>query len=90
MPSLHTAWAVWVALTVMAMTPRWRWWVLGWLHVALTVFFVVVTGNHYVIDVVAGAVTVAVAWLAVSRLRSQRLPRLSPAAAERIPAWVES
>ena len=71
MPSLHTAWAVWVALTVVVMTTSVRWRVAAWLHVVLTVFFVVVTGNHYLVDVVAGVVTIAVAW----RI-SQRLPRL--------------
>jgi hypothetical protein len=62
MPSLHSAWAVWVALTVMAMTSR-RWLHgLAWLHVALTFVFVVLTGNHYVIDIVAGIATALVAW----------------------------
>ena len=89
MPSLHTAWAVWVALTVMAMTPRLRWRVLGWLHVVLTVFFVIVTGNHYLVDVVAGAGTVAVAWTG-SRWISQRVPRISAASAEPARAMVES
>ena len=75
MSSLHTAWAVWVALTVMLMTRSTRWRALGWLHVVLTVFFVIVTGNHYLVDVVAGVATAAVAWAV-----SQRVPRL-PAAA---------
>lgn len=73
MPSLHTAWAVWVALTVMLMTRSWRWRVLGWLHVVLTVFFVIVTGNHYVVDVVAGVATIALTWFV-----SQRVPRVRP------------
>jgi hypothetical protein len=62
MPSLHSAWAVWVALAVMSMTSR-RWLRgLAWLHVALTFVFVVITGNHYVIDIVAGIATALVAW----------------------------
>ena len=71
MPSLHTAWAVWVALTVAAMTVRLRWRVAGWAHLVLTVFFVIVTGNHYLVDVVAGVAAMTVAWLV-----SQRVPRL--------------
>lgn len=63
MPSLHVAWAVWVALTVATMTPRRRWRVLAWAHVALTCVVVVVTGNHYLLDLLAGAATCALAWL---------------------------
>jgi hypothetical protein len=62
MPSLHSAWAVWVALAVMTMTSRWWLRGLAWLHVALTFVFVVLTGNHYVIDIVAGIATALVAW----------------------------
>jgi hypothetical protein len=62
MPSLHSAWAVWVALAVMTMTSR-RWLRgLAWLHVVLTFVFVVLTGNHYVIDIVAGIATALIAW----------------------------
>lgn len=81
MPSLHTAWAVWVALTVWSMTPRpvWRW--LAWGHVAMTVVVVVFTGNHYVIDLLAGAATAVVAWALAGRAVSQEAPSLSPASA---------
>lgn len=54
LPSLHAAWACWVALTLTAMTAS-RWRALGWAHVALTTVVVVATGNHYLLDVVAGA-----------------------------------
>lgn len=68
MPSLHLAWATWVALTVMAMTPKLRWRVLGWLHVAVTSAVVVFTGNHYVIDLVAGTALALLTWAAASYL----------------------
>lgn len=55
MPSLHIAWATWVALQVLACT-RVRWArVAGVAHVVLTTVVVVVTANHFVLDVVAGA-----------------------------------
>jgi hypothetical protein len=83
MPSLHAAWAVWAALTIMVMTHR-RWVVgLGWVHVALTLVITVITGNHYVVDLVAGAATTAVAWAVTSRAAStqsevsQPVPRTS-------------
>lgn len=55
MPSLHTAWALWCALAVFALTRR-RW-VRGLAiaHVALTVLVILGTGNHYLADVIAGA-----------------------------------
>jgi membrane-associated phospholipid phosphatase len=78
MPSLHTAWAVWVAVTVMACSTSVRLRALGWAHVVLTVVITVITGNHYVIDLVAGAVTAGLAWR-VTRPRegSQDSPRQS-------------
>jgi hypothetical protein len=73
MPSLHTAWAVWVALTVTAMTGR-RWVrALAWAHVAVTVTVVVVTGNHYVLDVLAGVATATASWTVAPLLAARRL-----------------
>lgn len=77
MPSLHAGWAVWVALTVMTMTQRWWVRALAWLHVALTFVVVVITGNHYVVDVVAGSATVALAWSVAPVLAVRREPVLA-------------
>jgi hypothetical protein len=54
MPSLHVAWASWVALVV-TVTSRRRWvrWI-AWLYPAFTIWVVLATANHYVLDVVAG------------------------------------
>ncbi len=54
MPSLHVAWAVWCAL---ALYPMFRHWALRALVVAypvMTTVVVVATGNHYLLDAVAG------------------------------------
>ena len=49
MPSVHVLWAALVAVTVIrAGGSRWRWLVLA--DPILTIFFVVVTGNHYWLD----------------------------------------
>lgn len=61
MPSLHTAWAVWCALVVRRHSRP----VAGRLILAYpmaTAFGTIVTGNHYLLDVLAGAV---LAWAAV-------------------------
>ena len=63
MPSLHLAWAVWSAVVVRRIIgrPRWR---LAWLaYPIMTTVAVVLTGNHYLLDAVAGA---AVALFALS------------------------
>jgi len=63
-PSLHVAWAAWCAWALsLAMRGRWR--RLVWLYPALTSLVVVATGNHYVLDVVAGLAGLWVAVLAV-------------------------
>ena len=62
LPSLHAAWAIWVGLTVMTMTTRRSLRGLAWGHVAVTFVVVIITGNHYLIDLVAGAVVVGIAW----------------------------
>jgi membrane-associated phospholipid phosphatase len=78
MPSLHLAWAVWTASVAMLLLSRYRLRVLLVLYPAVTAVAVVVTGNHYVLDVLAG-VLVAVLALLASRaqitLRRTRMAR---------------
>ncbi len=72
MPSLHIGWAVWVCATVLTIT-RARW--ARRLAVAypfLTLVVVIATGNHYVLDVLAGALVAAIG-LTVPYLRARRL-----------------
>ena len=54
MPSLHLAWAMWVAIVAFAMLrgKAQRGWVF--LYPVMTTVAVIATGNHYVLDVVAG------------------------------------
>jgi membrane-associated phospholipid phosphatase len=55
MPSMHIGWSVFAALWLAAALPRWRIGaVLGGLHLALMCVTVVVTGNHYVLDIIGG------------------------------------
>jgi hypothetical protein len=66
MPSLHVAWALWCAL---ALVPRLRPRSLRWLagvYPALTLFAVLVTGNHFFLDALGGAAVVAAGWWAGS------------------------
>ena len=68
MPSLHCAWAVWTACAVTALHPRRRVRVAVWMLPALTILVVLVTGNHFVLDVVAGVLVAVLAILAARAL----------------------
>jgi hypothetical protein len=62
LPSLHVAYAVWVLRTVLVATDSKPWRTVAAAHVGVTVAIVVVTGNHYLIDVLAGAALAEGAW----------------------------
>jgi membrane-associated phospholipid phosphatase len=74
-PSLHLAWGVWASLTLWAMTRR-RWLrALAVAYPVVTLFAVMATGNHFLLDAVAGTLlTLLVAALA-SRLAAWRRGR---------------
>ncbi len=80
MPSLHIAWALWCTLAVWRMTRRVLLRALAALYPCLTALAVLATGNHYLLDVLAGALTLA---LAAALVRAWGRPRLGPAALRR-------
>jgi membrane-associated phospholipid phosphatase len=59
MPSLHIAWAVWCAVSMWRVARRPVLRALGVLYPCLTAFAVLATGNHYVLDMLAGALLAA-------------------------------
>lgn len=61
MPSLHVAWATWVGMQVVAATRHTVGRALAVSHGVLTSVIVVATANHYVLDVLAGALVAALA-----------------------------
>jgi hypothetical protein len=69
MPSLHIAWAVWCTLVLWRLSPRVWVRAVALLYPCLTVFAVLATGNHYLLDLLAGLATFAVA-VALVRLAS--------------------
>ena len=68
-PSLHGGYAMLCLIFVAALAwgTRWRWWVVGagTLYVLALSFARVYTGDHYVVDLVAGYLYAAAAFLAV-------------------------
>jgi hypothetical protein len=63
MPSVHVGWAVLVAVAVCSVT-RSRWRYLAVAHAAVTVFVVVVTGNHFWADGIVACALLGLALLA--------------------------
>jgi PAP2 superfamily len=61
MPSLHMAWAAWCALVLWRLSERLWVRVLAVLYPCLTAVAVLATGNHFVLDLLAGLLTAALA-----------------------------
>jgi hypothetical protein len=66
MPSLHLAWAVWSAVGIWVLTRRVWIRVLAVVYPFVTAFAVLATGNHYLLDAVAGVLLVPLAMLCVA------------------------
>jgi diacylglycerol O-acyltransferase / wax synthase len=86
MPSLHVGWAVWVTVVTMRARATRLGYSLAALHLLVTTAVVITTGNHYVLDVAAGAAIVAIAaggeWVravTAKRWRSVRAAKVAAA-----------
>ncbi len=86
MPSLHIAWAVWCSIAVWALTSRPWVRALAVLYPCLTALAVLATGNHFLLDIVGGLLTIAVAMLIVEALSRARRSGRAPARAAPAPA----
>ena len=76
MPSLHMAWALWCA-AVLVPRLRHRWSKgLAMAYPAVTLFAIIITANHYLLDAVAGAVTLAAGY-GLARLCERAFPRFA-------------
>jgi hypothetical protein len=78
MPSVHMAWSLFIAFTVVVVSgSRWRWLVIA--HPVTTMLVVVVTANHYWLDGAGAALLLGVAIpvaAAIERVRIRQLWRL--------------
>jgi hypothetical protein len=88
MPSLHIAWAVWCTFVLWRLSSRVWVRTVAVLYPCMTAFAVLATGNHYVLDLVGGLATFALAVALVRSasvahvtklLLSRRTGRLGPA-----------
>ena len=80
MPSLHCAWALWCGIVLAVMVRRTWVRVVGVLYPLSTFFVVMGSGNHFLLDVVAGAVLLLVVGGAVVLGARQVQNRRTPAA----------
>lgn len=69
MPSMHVGWAVLVGFLIWAFSTGLVARTLAVLHPLITSFVVVLTANHYVLDVIIGAALAGVMWYIVSGLQ---------------------
>lgn len=83
LPSLHVAWAAWVLLAVVALTRRRALRVLAAANLLATSSVVLLTGNHYVVDVLAGLVLTS-ACRAVCEAGAVRVPARVQAPVRRV------
>lgn len=81
MPSLHVAWALWCALAIMPVLRHTVSKLAIALYPALTILTIVVTGNHYWMDVVGGCATFGAGYLlatGIERWTRRRRGELDP------------
>jgi hypothetical protein len=74
LPSMHVGWAVWSGVALAALARRRVVRVSGAAYPLLITVVVVVTGNHYVLDALAGAAAVAVTGIAVLHVPAAPTP----------------
>ena len=67
-PSFHVGWNVLVAIAIFRACPNSDWRYLALIGPVAMISSVVLTGNHYVLDAVAGIIVVALAWFLADRI----------------------
>jgi hypothetical protein len=85
LPSLHMAWALWCAIAVMRCARSGVAQRLVWLYPAGTLFVILGTGNHWLLDAVAGALALGVGFAASRTIvpGRRRTAVAAPAAVDR-------
>jgi membrane-associated phospholipid phosphatase len=81
MPSLHFAWSLWCGLALFPVLRRWWTKALAALYPVCTLFAIVVTANHYILDAAGGAVCLGIGYLLAGLVTRRWAKRPAAAAA---------
>lgn len=77
MPSLHFGYALFIGIMLYALASgRWTRW-LGFGYAVVVLVAIIATGNHYIIDAVAGALVVLAAWAFAGNVQPAEAPQPS-------------
>jgi len=76
MPSLHFGWAMFCVCSTVPHIRRRGWRIAMMAYPGLTLTAIVLTGNHYILDAVAGAIVFGLAYLVSQRFTAAGRPRL--------------
>jgi hypothetical protein len=82
MPSLHVGWALWVSVALGRLSGRWFVQVISAVHVLVTLWVIMATGNHYLLDALGAVVVV---WLGTA-LSGVTLTGVARTGSSRVPA----
>jgi hypothetical protein len=78
MPSVHCAWSAWCALALVPRLKSRAWRILALCYPFITVFVIIITGNHFWLDAVGGWIILAIGWflsgLVTRAGRTRRVP----------------
>jgi membrane-associated phospholipid phosphatase len=81
MPSLHFGYALFIGIMLYVLASgRWARW-FGFIYTCVVLVTIVATGNHYIIDAVAGALVVLAAWAFAVNVQPAEAPQPSAATA---------
>jgi diacylglycerol O-acyltransferase / wax synthase len=70
MPSLHVAWALWVSVVLAELKHTRTVQAVSLVHVGVTLFVIMATANHFLLDALGGALAVWIGVLVARRLRT--------------------
>ncbi|MFE3098621.1 bifunctional glycosyltransferase 87/phosphatase PAP2 family protein [Streptomyces sp. NPDC059248] len=59
MPSLHFGWSLWCGVVIVMLAPKMWMKALGLLHPLITLYVIVASANHWILDALGGAIVVA-------------------------------
>jgi membrane-associated phospholipid phosphatase len=83
MPSLHFGYALFIGITLYTLAHgRWTRY-LGFFYAAVVLVAIVATGNHFIIDAVAGALVVLAAWVFAVNVQPSAVPQSAVTVRER-------